>query len=578
MTAAEIVSQLRQLGDPAIASVLRRFFKTGPGEYGAGDTFVGIKVPPLRKLAREYRQLDLAEAETLLRSAIHEGRLLALLILVGQFARGDDTLRQRIHDLYLRNTSHVNNWDLVDASAEHIVGGYLSAGGRELLDRLAGADLLWERRIAILATFHFIKRREFADTLRIAGLLLQDRHDLIHKAVGWMLREVGKRDLVTEEAFLRINYRRMPRTMLRYAVRALPGRAPAALPQGHPPAGQNGPGNGQAVSKDSLSPYLWMLLGCFSFAIMGVLAHSLSATCNWPVIALARSGLACLFALLLVWWHGVPLVIWKPGILWVRSLAGSVSMVCTFYSLARLPTADVLTLTNMFPIWVAVLSWPLEGEAPPPAVWVAVLCGVAGVALIQQPHIAAGNWTTLVALISSVFTAVAMLGLHNIKGVDTRSIVTHFSGVSTLFAVGALFVFEPSHPAANHWAPGALLVLLVIGVTATIGQLFLTRAFSAGEPTRVSVVGLSQILFAMLLEALLVGHSFNALRVVGIVLVMGPTAWVMLRGLGQKKDEEDEPAPPRTVSFPTPAAGIRSEREGRVAPSSVGALRDPRLR
>jgi drug/metabolite transporter (DMT)-like permease len=295
-----------------------------------------------------------------------------------------------------------------------------------------------------------------------------------------------------------------------------------------------------------------MLLGSFSFAVMGVMAHALTSSCNWPVIALARCALALLFALGLVRLHGAHLVIWKPGILWVRSLAGSVSMVCTFWSFSCLPTADVLTLTNMFPIWVALLSWPLEGEAPPPAIWVAVVSGVAGVTLIQQPHIAAGNWATLVALVSSFFTAIAMLGLHNIKGVDARAIVVHFSGVATLFAVATLFFVEPAHPAANHWSPGALLVLLAIGVTATVGQLFLTKAFSAGEPTRVSVIGLTQILFAMLLEAFVAGGSaFNLLRVLGIILVAAPTAWVMLQPRSQPVPEE-APQTPADEERPTP--------------------------
>ncbi len=218
MTAAEIDTRLRRLGDEATAQVLRRFFKTGPGEYGEGDTFVGLKVPALRRLAREYQRLHLVEAEGLLRSPIHEARMLALLILVRQFTKGNADLKRRIHELYLRNVARVNNWDLVDASAEHLVGGYLASRGRGLLDRLAGSALVWERRISILATFQFIKRGEFADTLRIAALLLEDKHDLIHKAVGWMLREIGKRDLVTLEGFLRIYYQRMPRTMLRYAI------------------------------------------------------------------------------------------------------------------------------------------------------------------------------------------------------------------------------------------------------------------------------------------------------------------------------------------------------------------------
>ncbi len=304
------------------------------------------------------------------------------------------------------------------------------------------------------------------------------------------------------------------------------------------------------MSKDSLSPCLWMLLGSFSFAIMGEMAHYLAATCPWPVIALARCALAFFFSLGLVWLHGARLVLWQPGILWVRSLSGSVSMVCTFYCLAHLPTADVLTLTNTFPIWVAILSWPLEGEAPPPALWAAVLCGVAGVALIQQPHIAAGNWATLVALIGSFFTAIAMLGLHNIKGVDPRAIVVHFSGVATVFAIGALFAFESPYPVQNLHSPWALLVLLGVGLAATIGQVFLTLAFSAGEPTRVSVIGLTQIVFAMLLDAVVLGTKFNAPRVIGIALVVAPTAWVMLRGQGQASQDLEPDAPISEAELP----------------------------
>jgi 3-methyladenine DNA glycosylase AlkD len=222
MTASEIQNRLRELGDEATAHALRRFFKTGPGQYGEGDTFSGLKVGPLRQLAKDYRDLALAEAEALLHSEIHEGRLLALLILVRAFGRGNEMQRKSIYDLYLRNTAHINNWDLVDASAEHIIGGYLHSRSRKPLDRLARSNLVWERRVSILATFHFIKKKEFAETLRIAVLLLEDRHDLIHKAVGWMLREVGKRSSPTEESFLRLHYKRMPRTMLRYAIERFP--------------------------------------------------------------------------------------------------------------------------------------------------------------------------------------------------------------------------------------------------------------------------------------------------------------------------------------------------------------------
>lgn len=215
-------ARVRELADPEDAVFLQRYFKTGPGEYGEGDVFAGIRIPALRKLARENADLPLEEVAELLRSPVHEERLLALLILVRAHQRGTAERRREIHDLYLAHARFVNNWDLVDSSAEHLVGAQLWEGDRSLLERLARSDSLWERRIAIIATFHFIRRGDFGDTLRIAEMLLGDRHDLIHKAVGWMLREVGKRDQPTEEAFLRAHHRTMPRTMLRYAIEKFP--------------------------------------------------------------------------------------------------------------------------------------------------------------------------------------------------------------------------------------------------------------------------------------------------------------------------------------------------------------------
>jgi 3-methyladenine DNA glycosylase AlkD len=222
MTVQEIRDRLQTLGNPQHAAVLSRFFKTGPGEYGEGDVFVGLHVPEIRKLAREYCPLPLHEAVLLLQSHIHEARLLALFILIRMYNRGDDPVRDQVYRAYLENTRFVNNWDLVDASAEHIIGAHLGIDNRGKLDALASSTLIWERRISIIATFNFIKRGEFADTLRISELLLRDREDLIHKAVGWMLREVGKRDMSIEEAFLKTSYRSMPRTMLRYAVEKFP--------------------------------------------------------------------------------------------------------------------------------------------------------------------------------------------------------------------------------------------------------------------------------------------------------------------------------------------------------------------
>lgn len=222
MNADEITRHLKALANEEQAEVSRRFFKTGPGEYGEGDVFIGIKVPVLRKLAKGGADIPLNEAGILLSSKFHEARLLALLILVRIFERGDDSIRQQIYYLYLKSTSSVNNWDLVDSSAPYIIGPYLAGRSRAPLYRLAKSKNLWERRIAIMSTFHFIKNSEFSETLKIAEMLLTDREDLIHKSVGWMLREIGKRHFRTEENFLKKFYQRMPRTMLRYAIEKFP--------------------------------------------------------------------------------------------------------------------------------------------------------------------------------------------------------------------------------------------------------------------------------------------------------------------------------------------------------------------
>jgi len=217
-----VSKRLREAADPVHAAVLRRFFKTAPGDYGAGDRFLGVRVPALRKLVRDFKDLALSDVDALLQSPWYEERALALLILVHQYPRADAARRESIYRLYLRRTARINNWDLVDCSAEHIVGAHLHDGNREALGRLARSQSVWERRIAIMSTFHDVKRGEFAETLRIARLLLDDSHDLIHKAVGWMLREVGKRDRRAKEAFLRTHAAQMPRTMLRYAIERFP--------------------------------------------------------------------------------------------------------------------------------------------------------------------------------------------------------------------------------------------------------------------------------------------------------------------------------------------------------------------
>ncbi len=215
---SHIKTALKKRSNPARAEVHQRFFKTGKGEYGEGDIFLGVPVPDQRKIAKEFSDTGLRDIQDLLSSKIHEHRLTALLILVIKFNKSDELLGSRIYDLYLKNTKHINNWDLVDSSADKILGAYLFDKDRSLLFDLADSENIWERRIAMMATFHFIKNNQFNDTLNLAGVLLNDTHDLIHKAVGWMLREVGKRDRRTEERFLKAHYKTMPRTMLRYAI------------------------------------------------------------------------------------------------------------------------------------------------------------------------------------------------------------------------------------------------------------------------------------------------------------------------------------------------------------------------
>jgi len=222
MTAQDIQKRLKKLGNKERAAISQRFFKTGPGEYGEGDVFIGIRVPVLRALVKEYTDISVAQILILLRSHIHEERLLALLLLVDSFSQGDEAARTSIFELYLKHTEFINNWDLVDSSAEHIVGAFLMDKSKAVLYRLAESANLWERRISIMSTFHFIKHHEFSETLKIAKILLFDRQDLIHKATGWMLREIGKRHLPTEERFLKGHYRKMPRTMLRYAIEKFP--------------------------------------------------------------------------------------------------------------------------------------------------------------------------------------------------------------------------------------------------------------------------------------------------------------------------------------------------------------------
>lgn len=222
MTLVELRARVRAAANPERARQSQRYFKTGPGQYGEGDIFLGLNMPTLRTIAQAFRSLPLADCLALLHSEYHEERALALLIMCGAYPKSDAAAQEQLYQAYLDHTTHINNWDLVDVSAPHIVGAHLWPRSREPLYDLARSASLWERRIAIIATMFFIRRDDFADTLALAGILRSDRHDLIHKAVGWMLREVGQRNQEVAEGFLRRHYRVLPRTMLRYAIERFP--------------------------------------------------------------------------------------------------------------------------------------------------------------------------------------------------------------------------------------------------------------------------------------------------------------------------------------------------------------------
>jgi 3-methyladenine DNA glycosylase AlkD len=234
----KIQAELRSVADPVKAKVLARFFKTGPGEYGEGDRFLGVIVPKIRKIVKTHRQAQWGGVRKLLHSPYHEERLTALLILVEQYQHGDSSRKKAIYELYLASTSYINNWDLVDLTAQHIVGDYICGNDSSVLTRLALSKDLWERRIAMLSTYHFIRRGESRQALQIAESLVQDPEDLIHKAVGWMLREVGKRcSMEVECKFLNKHAAAMPRTMFRYAIERFPEELRTKYLKWRPPGG-----------------------------------------------------------------------------------------------------------------------------------------------------------------------------------------------------------------------------------------------------------------------------------------------------------------------------------------------------
>ena len=275
--------------------------------------------------------------------------------------------------------------------------------------------------------------------------------------------------------------------------------------------------------------YLFMLVSSLAFATMGALSHLAGERCDWHLVAVARASLAFVFTLALSLAAGVRLVLFRPALLWVRSVAGSLGVLFAFYALTHLPVSTALTLSNTVPVWVTLLAWPVLGQRPRASVWVAVATGLAGIVLIQRPEAGGERLAAALALANAVSTSVSMIGLNRLGGVDARAVVTHFSGVATVFTVGFMLLSGGRVDYAPLGDARTLVLLLGVGLSATVGQLAMTRAFALGNPSRVSVVGLMQIVFALAFDLLFWRRQFGPLVVFGIALVVAPSAWLMLR-------------------------------------------------
>ncbi|HEX8722702.1 MAG TPA: DMT family transporter [Pyrinomonadaceae bacterium] len=275
--------------------------------------------------------------------------------------------------------------------------------------------------------------------------------------------------------------------------------------------------------------YLFMLFSSLAFATMGALSHRAGERCDWHLVAVARSSLAFLFTLGLALASGTRLVLFRPALLWVRSVAGSVGVLFAFYALTHLPVSTALTLSNTVPVWVTLLAWPVLGDRPRAGHWGAVALGIAGIVLIQRPEAGGDRLAAALALGNAFSTSVSMIGLNRLRGVDARAVVTHFSGVATVFTLAFMLGSGGRVDYAPLGDAGVLGLLLGVGLAATAGQLAMTRAFALGNASRVSVVALMQVVFALAFDLLFWRRAFGPLVVLGIALVVAPSAWLMLR-------------------------------------------------
>jgi drug/metabolite transporter (DMT)-like permease len=312
-----------------------------------------------------------------------------------------------------------------------------------------------------------------------------------------------------------------------------------------------------------------MLAASLGFAAMGASTHALGSRCDWLLVALVRAVFMFLFAASLARLAGVPLVLWRPRTLWIRSLAGSFSLVCNFYALARLPVADSLTLSNTYPLWIVLMAALLLRQWPRWAEWIGLACGLLGVWLIERPHLAGDRTASLVALMAAVSTAVALLGLNRLGGVASQAVVAHFAGVAAIVAAIGV-AFRPGALAATRLDPATLALLAAVAVSGTVSQLCLTRAYATGRPARLSVIGLSQVAFALVLDLVFWGRRPDPLALLGFALVLAPTAWLGgLAGARLAAVGSRATSPPPSSAPPSSPPGEAAE--GRRARSSAPA-------
>lgn len=284
-----------------------------------------------------------------------------------------------------------------------------------------------------------------------------------------------------------------------------------------------------AADEQTKRAYAFMLVSSLSFAVMGALSHAAGERCDWQLVAVARSSVSFLLTLALSLSAGVRLVLFKPALLWMRSLAGSAGVLFAFYALTHLPVSTSITLTNTVPVWVTLLAWPVLGQRPRAGVWAAIAVGLVGVVLIQRPDAMPDRLAGALALGNALSTSVSMIGLNRLGGVDARAVVTHFSGVATVVTLAFMLLSGGRVDYDALLDTTTLSLLLGVGAAATAGQLTMTKAFAlAGSPSKVSVVGLMQIVFALLFDLLLWHRRLDALVLLGIALVVVPSAWLML--------------------------------------------------